>query len=153
MNFTTMETICFPKHMYKQANALASVLLIVLVTEFCSVLFVFVLCLVCPMLPVSLDCLRPVSCVPNVASVSGLSSSCVLCAQCCQCLWIVNPWLLLPFSLTFIYHGRLITSKVKSRYLHRSFLRIFLNIDLLFSSCVCPFHYTHMLTIIKISTW
>ena len=89
MNFTTMETICFPKHMYKQANALASVLLIVLVTEFCSVLFVFVLCLVCPMLPVSLDCLRPVSCVPNVASVSGLSSSCVLCAQYCQCLWIV----------------------------------------------------------------
>ena len=40
---------------------------------FC-VLSVFVLCLVCPMLPVSLDC---------------LSSSCVLCAQCCQCLWIV----------------------------------------------------------------
>jgi len=38
------------------------------------VLFVFVLCLVCPMLPVS--------CVPYVASV--------LCALCCQCLWIVN---------------------------------------------------------------
>jgi hypothetical protein len=46
-------------------------------------LFVFVLCLVYPMLPVSLDCLfliapcfvclRPVSCVPNVASFSGLS--------------------------------------------------------------------------------
>jgi hypothetical protein len=42
-----------------------------------------------PMLSVSLDCLRPVSCVPNVVSVSGLSSSCVLCTQCCQCLWFV----------------------------------------------------------------
>jgi hypothetical protein len=29
----------------------------------------------------SLDCLRPVSCVPNVTSVSGLSSFCVLCTQ------------------------------------------------------------------------
>jgi hypothetical protein len=53
------------------------------------VLFVFVLCLVCPMLPVVLDCLRPVSCVSNVASGSGLSSSCVLCVQCCQWFWIV----------------------------------------------------------------
>jgi hypothetical protein len=39
-----------------------------------SGLFVFVLCLVYPMLPVSLDC---------------LSSSYVLCTQCCQLLWIV----------------------------------------------------------------
>jgi len=31
-----------------------------------------------------------------------LSSSCVLCAQCCQCLWVVNFWLPLRFSLTFI---------------------------------------------------
>jgi hypothetical protein len=37
------------------------------------VLFVFILCLVYPMLPVSRDCLHPVSCVPNVASFSGLS--------------------------------------------------------------------------------
>jgi hypothetical protein len=50
---------------------------------------VFVLCLVYPMLPVSLDCLRPVSCLPNVACVFGLSSSCVLFTQCCLCLWIV----------------------------------------------------------------
>jgi hypothetical protein len=50
---------------------------------------VFILCLVYPMLPVSLDCLHPVSCVPNVASFSGLSSSCVLYTQCCQFLWIV----------------------------------------------------------------
>ena len=45
--------------------------------------FAFVLCLVCPMLPVSLDCpflVAPsvfsnvyLSCVPNVESVSGLS--------------------------------------------------------------------------------
>jgi hypothetical protein len=40
---------------------------------------IFVLCLVCPMLPVFQDCLHPVSCVPNVASVPGLSSFCVLC--------------------------------------------------------------------------
>jgi hypothetical protein len=53
-----------------------------------SLMFIyFVLCLVCPMLPVSLDCpylivpsvfsnvylLRPVSCMPNVACFSGLS--------------------------------------------------------------------------------
>ena len=74
---------------------------------------VFVLCLVYPMLPVSLDCpfllplrysltfICPVSCVPYVASFSGLSLfiipsvfsnmylSCVLCTLCCQCLWIV----------------------------------------------------------------
>jgi hypothetical protein len=67
------------------------------------VLFVFLLCLVYPMLPVSLDCfcfvcLPPVSCVPYVASFSGmflfcLSSSYVLCTQCCQFLWIINFWL------------------------------------------------------------
>ena len=73
----------------------------------------FVLCLVYPMLPVSLDCpfslphrysltsICPVSCVPYVASFSGLSLfiipsvfsniylSCVLCTLCCQFLWIV----------------------------------------------------------------
>ena len=64
---------------------------------------VFVLCLVCSMLPVFLDCLRPVSCVLNVASVSGLSLSCVLCAQCCQCFWIVHFWLPHQFFLTFTY--------------------------------------------------
>jgi hypothetical protein len=66
----------------------------VLCSQCCQCLWiVFVLCLVFPMLSVSLDCLRPVSCVPNVVSVSGLSSSCVLCSQCCQCLWIVYDWL------------------------------------------------------------
>ena len=72
----------------------------------------FVLCLVYPILPVSLDCpfsfplrysptfICPVSCVPNVASFSGLSFfiapsvfsniylSCVLCTLCCQFLSI-----------------------------------------------------------------
>jgi hypothetical protein len=69
---------------------------------FC-VLFVFVLCLVYSTLPVSLDCVRPVSCVLNIAIVSGLSSSCVLCTQHCQCLWIVFVLCLvystLPLSL------------------------------------------------------
>ena len=62
----------------------------VLCAQCCQCLWiVFVLCIVCSVLPVSLDCLRPVYCVLSVVSVSGLSSSCVLCAQCCQCLWIV----------------------------------------------------------------
>jgi hypothetical protein len=92
-----------------------------------SGLFVFVLCLVCTMLPMFLDCLssscvlcvqygrclwvaslRPVSCVSNTVDVSVLfvfvlflvcpilpisldclSSSCVFCVQYCRCLWIV----------------------------------------------------------------
>jgi hypothetical protein len=73
----------------------------------------FVLCLVYPMLPVSLDCpfllllrysptfICHVSCVPSVASFSWLSLfitpsvlsimylSCVFCTLCCQFLWIV----------------------------------------------------------------
>jgi phosphatidylglycerophosphate synthase len=73
-----------------------------------SGLFVFILCLVYPMLPVSLDCLSTpyvlctqcyqflwigclhlMSCLPNVASFSGLSSPYNLCTHCCQFLWIV----------------------------------------------------------------
>ena len=74
----------------------------------------FVMCLLYPMLPVSLDCpfslplrysltfICPVSCVPYVASFSGLYFfiitlsvfsniylSCVMCTLCCQFLWIV----------------------------------------------------------------
>ena len=41
-----------------------------------------------------------------VVLVFFVSSSCVLCTQCCQCLWIVHFWLLLRFSLTFIYFRR-----------------------------------------------
>ena len=93
-------------------------------TQCCQCLWiVFVLCLVYPMLSVSLDCLRPVSGVPNVVSVSGLSSSCVLCTQCFQCLWIVFVlclvypmlsvsldclfFIALLFSLTFIQNPEL----------------------------------------------
>jgi hypothetical protein len=61
---------------------------------FC-VLFVFTLCLVCPMLPASLDQFSVLCCV----FVFCLSSPCVLCAQCCQRLWICFLWLLLQFSL------------------------------------------------------
>ena len=69
-----------------------SVLLIVLV--FC-VLFVFVLCLVCPVLPVFLDCqfLIAPSVFSNVYS-------------CCQVLLIVHSWLPLRFSLTFTHVAR-----------------------------------------------
>ena len=47
-------------------------------------------CLVCPMLPVSLDCPLLMSCVPDVASFSWLSIIDVLCARCCQFLLIVH---------------------------------------------------------------
>jgi hypothetical protein len=85
-----------------------------------SVASVFVLYLLCPVLPVSLscvycaqccECLCPVSIVPSVASVFVLcllcpvlrvSLSCVYCAQCWQCLWTVHSWLPLQFSVTFI---------------------------------------------------
>jgi hypothetical protein len=49
-----------------------------------SVVFVFVLCLVYQMLPVSLDC--PFFIAPQFC----LSSSSVLCTKCCQFLWIVH---------------------------------------------------------------
>jgi hypothetical protein len=59
------------------------------------------------MLPVSPDCLHPVSCVPNVTSFSGLSSSCVLCTQCYQFLWIVFilclVYPMLPVSLDCLH--------------------------------------------------
>jgi hypothetical protein len=81
----------------------------------------FVLCLVYPMLSVSLDCpfvivlqysltfICSVSCLPYVVSFSGLSIcycptvfsyvylSCVLCTLCCQFLWIVH--LLLSYGI------------------------------------------------------
>ena len=63
-----------------------------------NLVFVFVLCLVYPMLPVSLDCLFLIA--PWV--FSNVYLSCVLCTLCCQCLWIVYSWLPLGFSLMFI---------------------------------------------------
>ena len=67
------------------------------------VLFVVVLCHVCPMLLMSLDCSFLIG--PPVFSnvyLFCLSLFCVMCAQCCWCLWIVHSWLALRFSLTFI---------------------------------------------------
>jgi hypothetical protein len=64
-------------------------------------LFVFVLCLVCRGLPMSLDCsflVAPRFSLPFIC----LSSSCVLCADGCPCLWIVHSCLPPRFSLTFI---------------------------------------------------
>jgi hypothetical protein len=58
----------------------------------------FVLCLVYPVLPLSLDCLFLFS--PSVFSNAYLS--CVLYTQCYHCLWIVHSWLVLRFSLTLI---------------------------------------------------
>jgi hypothetical protein len=58
----------------------------------------FVLCLVCPMLPVSLAC--PFCVAPSIFSNAYLS--CVLCVQCCQFHWLVHSSLPLQFSLTFI---------------------------------------------------
>ena len=59
-------------------------------------LFVFVLCLVCRGLPMSLDCSFLVAPRFSLTFIC-LSSSCVLCAEGCQCLWIVHSWLLLGF--------------------------------------------------------
>ena len=58
----------------------------------------FVLCLVYPMLPVSLDCIFLIA--PLV--FSNVYLSCVLCTLCCQFLWIMYFWLPLWYSLTFI---------------------------------------------------
>ena len=41
------------------------------------------------MLPVSLDCIPPVSCVPNVASFSGLSSEAIALIEPKLC---INHW-------------------------------------------------------------
>jgi hypothetical protein len=55
----------------------------------------FVLCLVCPMLPVSLDGIFVIS--PLV--FSHVYFSCVMCTLFCQFLWIVHLWLPLWYSL------------------------------------------------------
>ena len=60
---------------------------------YCFFLYrLFVSCLVCPMLPVPLDC--PFS----MASSSIVYLCRVLCSQCCQCLYIVHSLLLFPLS-------------------------------------------------------
>ena len=88
---------------------------------FFFVVFVLVLCLVYPMLPVSLDCLFLIALsVPRTfiyvmflcivvsntywdVSLFCLSSSFVLCTQCGQFLRIFHSWLSLRFSIMFIW--------------------------------------------------
>ena len=60
----------------------------------------FVLCLVYPMLPVFLGC--PFVIAPSV--FSNVYLSCVLCTLCFQFLWVVHFSLPLRYSLTFISH-------------------------------------------------
>jgi hypothetical protein len=70
----------------------------------CSFAFIVVLlCVVCPMLPVSLDCLLLIApSVRCVVPLLTLSSFCVLCAQCCLYLWILYYWLSLLFAVLFL---------------------------------------------------
>jgi hypothetical protein len=58
----------------------------------------FVLCPVCPMLPVSLDCIFLIA----PLAFSDVYFCCVLCTLCCHILRIVYFWLPLWYSLTFI---------------------------------------------------
>jgi hypothetical protein len=67
---------------------------------FCIILFVFVLCLVCPKC-FYFVCLRPVSCVPKVFLVC-LSSSCVLCAQSVFSLFVFVLCLVCPKCFYFV---------------------------------------------------
>ena len=76
---------------------------------FALVLFVFVLCRVCPRLPVFLDCSF------LIASVSGLF------ILGCQCFWIVHSWLLFRFSLTLIHFNRFV---VRDLYILFSEVRV-----------------------------
>jgi len=58
----------------------------------------FLLCLVYPMWPVSLHC----SFLIAHTVISNVYFPCVLCIQCGQCLLIVQSWLPIRLSLTFI---------------------------------------------------
>ena len=71
-------------------------------------LSLFVLCLVWPMLSVSLDC----SFFITHSVFCNVFLSCVLCDQCCVCFWIVYSWLPLQFSLTFICPVSCVTNVV-----------------------------------------
>ena len=77
----------------------------VLCSQYCQVvfvLFVFILCFVFPILPdgFCFVCLHPVFCVPNIARwfLFCLSSSCVLCSQYCQMVFV-----LFVFILCFVF--------------------------------------------------
>ena len=145
-----------------------------------SRLFIFILYLVSPMLTLSLDCLssscilctqcwqrlsivclHPVSCVPNVDSVSRLfifilylvcpmltlsleclSSSCILCAQCWHCLSIVylHPVSCVPnvdsVSRLFIF------------ILYLVYPMLTVSLDCLSSSCILCTQCWHCLSIV-----
>ena len=145
-----------------------------------SRLFIFILYLVSPMLTLSLDCLssscilctqcwqrlsivclHPVSCVPNVDSFSRLfifilylvcpmltlsleclSSSCILCAQCWQCLSIVylHPVSCVPnvdsVSRLFIF------------ILYLVYPMLTVSLDCLSSSCILCTQCWHCLSIV-----
>ena len=145
-----------------------------------SRLFIFILYLVYPMLTVSLDCLssscilctqcwqrlsivclHPVSCVPNVDSVSRLfifilylvcpmltlsleclSSSCILCAQCWHCLSSVylHPVSCVPnvdsVSRLFIF------------ILYLVYPMLTVSLDCLSSSCILCTQCWHCLSIV-----
>ena len=79
MSYKRPELLTLHEHMVSPAvffMGYASLIFLVFCVMLCyCVLFVFLLSLMCPMLPVSLKCLPPESYVPNVASVSELSSS------------------------------------------------------------------------------
>jgi hypothetical protein len=79
-------------------NVASLSVLFILDYPFCFLYRLSVLCLVCLMLPVFLDCWFLIA--PSV--FSNVYLCCVLCVQFCQCLWIFHSWLPLRFSLAFI---------------------------------------------------
>jgi hypothetical protein len=82
------------------SNVVCVSVLTILDCPFGFLLLLFVMCLVCPMLSVSLY--WPFLIAPSVFSY--VYFSCVLYIQCCLCFCIDHSWLPLRFSLTFICH-------------------------------------------------
>jgi hypothetical protein len=94
---------------------------------FCA-LFIMVLCLLCPTLPVScvsnaasVLCVQWCQCIVcpmvSVYCVSNVVS--VLCVQCCQCLWFVHSWLPHRFSLTFICNADVSEHELKIKCIRK----------------------------------
>jgi hypothetical protein len=108
--------------------------------------FVFVLCLVYPMLPVSLICpfcLRIMSCVSIVtrfSELSFLSSSYVLCIQCYPFLWIDLFCLRLMSCVSIVARFSELSFFVFVLCLVYPLLPVSLNCPFLFSSYVLCIH-------------
>jgi hypothetical protein len=89
----------------------------------------FVLCLVCLMLPVSLGCLRSMSCMPNVASVSGLSSFyvfvCLMLPVSLGCLRSMScmPNVACVSGLSILYCSFVYFCQIRIAYTHYSYTR------------------------------